>query len=207
MNRMDRQRGMRFAMGVFAVLLLAACAGPAPLPPASDVGSSTQARAGPDAAAGPLADAPRVFVHVQPGLREVVRRAAAGYPSLRGAVFADQAPPDADWSITMRFESRVDRSGQVSNQSGAAIGGPATLLLGAITPWPCPVRHTLTITIERRDGGASSSEVIVEDERRIGTMIWCPEVSEPDGAMATRLANALFDRLERDRVLVAPSAR
>ena len=207
---MDRQRGMRIAMGVCVALLLAGCAGPGTLRPEPEVGSTaqtTQARPSPEAAAAPLADAPRVYVQVQPSLREVVRRAAAGYPSLRAAVFADQAPPDADWSIRMLFESRVDRSGQVSNQSGAAIGGPATMLLGAITPWPCPVRHTLTITIERRGGGASSSEVIVEDERRIGTMIWCPDVSEPDGAMAARLATALFDRLERDRVLVAPSPR
>lgn len=204
---MDRRLGARLAVGVFALPLLAACAGSGPSLPVPEAGSPAQARASPETAAAPLADAPRVFVHVQPSLREVVRGAAAGYPSLRAAVFADQVPQDADWSITMHFESRVDRSGQVSNQSGAAIGGPATLLLGAITPWPCPVRHTLTITIERRDGGAQSSEVIVEDERRIGTMIWCPDVSEPDGAMATRLANALFDRLERDRVLVAPSAR
>jgi hypothetical protein len=204
---MDRRLGARLAIGMFAVLLLAACAGPGSSRSEPEVGSPAQARATAETVAAPLADAPRVFVHVQPSLREVVRRAAAGYPSLRGAVFADQAPPDADWSITMHFESRVDRSGQVSNQSGAVIGGPATMLLGAITPWPCPVRHTLTIKIERRDGGASSSEAIVEDERRIGTMIWCPDVSEPDGAMAARLANALFDRLERDRVLVAPSVR
>jgi hypothetical protein len=67
------------------------------------------------------------------------------------------------------------------------IGGPATLRLGAITPWSCPTTHRLTATLTSRSGESLGSYWAEALQTRIGTMLMCTEVEEPKDEFVTKL--------------------
>jgi hypothetical protein len=138
-----------------------------------------------------------VLIRVSPSLRDAVREAAGKRTYLRGYAFDPQASEAPRYTILLSFSSRVDRRRQTSNFDGAVILGPAGLLLGAITPWACATTHTLSATVLSGEGVQLAGESLSESENKVGTMLWCPEVTEPDAALATKMADALFGRLEQ----------
>jgi hypothetical protein len=148
-----------------------------------------------------------VFIEVQPSLREAVRKASSEYPSLIGAAIGTRPATPVEYTILLSFFSRVDGSRQLSNQGGAVAGGLLTMITGAVVPWPCPTTHELSASVLRSDGTQLAHEFMREQENRVGTMVWCPDVTEPSEALAAKMASALFRKLENDGVLGAPRRR
>jgi hypothetical protein len=154
--------------------------------------------------AGP---APSVFIEVQPPLREAVHAAALRHPLLRNSTVGDQPSAPVQYTVRLSFNSSVDRKRQVSNQSGAIIGGPVTMLLGAVMPWACATNHYLEVTVLGSDGTLLAHEHLQEKEERVGTMVWCPDVTEPGEGVAKKMADAVFGKLEQAGVFSSGGKR
>jgi hypothetical protein len=69
------------------------------------------------------------------------------------------------------------------------IGGPATLLLGAITPWSCPTTHRLMATLTDQSGESLGGYWADALQKRVGTMLICTEVEEPKDEIVTKLVS------------------
>lgn len=148
--------------------------------------------------AGP---APSVYVEVQPSLKEAVHAAAVRHPLFRNSTVGVQPAAPLQYTVRLSFSCYVDRRRQVSNQSGAIIGGPATMILAAIMLWACATTHYLEATVLGSDGTVLAREHLQEKEERVGTMIWCPDVTEPGEEVARKMADAVFGKLEQAGVL------
>jgi hypothetical protein len=111
------------------------------------------------------------------------------------------------YTVRLSFNSSVDRKRQVSNQSGAIIGGPVTMLLGAVMPWACATNHYLEVTVLGSDGTLLAHEHLQEKEERVGTMVWCPDVTEPGEGVAKEMADAVFGKLEQAGVFSSGEKR
>jgi len=143
------------------------------------------------AAAAPDTDAVAdacYLVDVNPQLQNAVREAAAKAVPPVAVRFPGESRAEAcKFRLALEFTSTVDRSSQRRNQDGAVIGGPATLLLGAITPWSCPTTHRLTATLTSRSGESLGSYRAEALQKRVGTMLMCTEVEEPQDEIVTKL--------------------
>lgn len=179
---------------VFVALALVSCASGPTIEP--DVSTTTY----PGLAAS-------LFIEVQPSLREAVRKAASQRPLLRGSAVGIQPAAPVEYTIRLSFSSLVDRRPQISNQDGAVAGGLMTMITGAVVPWPCPTKHQLSASVLRSDGTQLAQEFLQEEENRVGTMIWCPDVTEPGEALAAKMADALFRKLEQDGVFTGTGRR
>jgi hypothetical protein len=90
--------------------------------------------------------------------------------------------------LELTFGSVVDRSSQARNQTGAAVSGLAGLLVGSITPWPCPTMHSLTGQLSDGSDAEPRTFVASKEQKRVGTMLACAEVEQPNESIATELA-------------------
>jgi hypothetical protein len=138
-----------------------------------------------------------ILIQVKPSLKQAVLEAANQRPFLRGAGVNTQPGDSSALTIVMTFESRVDRERQRSNLEGAVATGLSGLILGAIVPWACATTHTLSAQVLRADGAQILAETVSEAENKVGTMLWCPDVTEPGAAVATKMAGSLFSKLEQ----------
>jgi hypothetical protein len=144
-----------------------------------------------------------IFIDVVPTLQEAVRKAAFHHPSLKSAAIGTMPAMPAmpvKYTIQLSFNSQVDRTQQVRNRDGAVAGGLLTMITGAVVPWSCPTNHQLSASVLRKDGTQVAQETVYEIEKRIETMTWCPNVNEPDEALATKMADTLFSKLEQAKV-------
>jgi hypothetical protein len=163
-----------------------------PAPPTTDVVPSQPADQGepsPAAAqATPVGDAACFNVTARPGLHEAIAAAAAKAVPATAIRFEGQAGAElCERTLDLAFTSEVDRSGQRRNRDGAAIMGLTGVLLGAITPWACPTNHTLTAVVTNRAGEQTNRFDAQKVQKRIGTMLACGDVEEPNDSIVTEL--------------------
>jgi hypothetical protein len=158
---------------------------PAPAAAAPAVGSPP--------VAAPTVD---VLFVVKESLRDGVRKAAAASTPPFSFDFADVPQPgQGTRTIVLVFNSTVDESSQKSNQGGAVIGGLVTMLFSAVTPWPCPVTHDLDARVLDAAGNQTANYRVTKKEKKIGTMIACREVKEPDEKIAADLVRDLLQNI------------
>ena len=168
---------------------------------------------GPSQAASPAVAAASVattggmacfFVTVRPGLRKAVQAAAAKTAPPTQIRFEGEAGADqCERTLDLAFASVVDRSGQTRNQSGAAVGGLATVLLGSITPWSCPTTHTLNATVTKRQGEQLGSYQAQRQQKRVGTMLACGDVEVPNDTIVTELVSEILREMATSTALPA----
>lgn len=167
---------------------------PAPPPQPAEIPSTELPAPAEDVAepaVAPLSDAGADIcyrVDVNPHLQDAVREAATkASPPVAVRFVGEAGADDCTYRLALEFTSTVDRSSQRRNQDGAVIGGPATLLLGAITPWSCPTTHRLQATLTDRSGASLGGYWADALQKRVGTMLICTEVEEPKDAIVTNL--------------------
>jgi hypothetical protein len=165
--------------------------------------AATTANPGPAAspAAAPASVAPTAamdcfFVTVRPNLRKAVQAAAAATaPPSQIRFEGDAGAEQCERTLDLAFNSVVDRSSQQRNQSGAAAGGLASVLLGSITPWSCPTTHYLNATVGERSGAQIVSYQAQKLQKRVGTMLACGDVEEPADAIVTELVSEVLRQM------------
>ncbi|HEX9208711.1 MAG TPA: hypothetical protein VF851_10770 [Steroidobacteraceae bacterium] len=136
------------------------------------------------------------FVTVRPNLRKAVQAAAAATAPPTQIRFEGEAGAEqCERTLDLAFNSVVDRSSQQRNQSGAAVGGLASVLLGSITPWSCPTTHSLSATVGNRSGGQIVSYQAQKLQKRVGTMLACGDVEEPADAIVTELVGEVLRQM------------
>lgn len=147
-------------------------------------------------------------VTARPGLYEAIAAAAAKTVPATAIRFEGQAGAElCERTLDLAFTSEVDRSGQRRNRDGAAIMGLTGVLLGAITPWACPTTHTLTAVVTNRAGEQTNRFEAQKVQKRIGTMLACGDVEEPNDSIVTELvADVLRQMAEAKPAAVVPSA-
>jgi hypothetical protein len=165
-----------------------------PAPPTTDVVTSQATGQGEPSidvsspAAAPAGDAACFKVTARPGLHEAIAAAAAKTVPATAIRFEGQAGAEiCERTLDLAFTSMVDRSSQRRNQDGAAIMGLAGLLVGAITPWTCPTTHTLIAVLTNRAGEQINRFQAEKMQKRIGTMLACGDVEEPNDSIVTEL--------------------
>jgi hypothetical protein len=139
-------------------------------------------------ATAPADDAGCLKVTARPGLHEAIAAAAA--KAIPPTEIRFEGQPGAELcerALDLAFTSVVDRSSQRRNQDGAAIMGLAGVLLGSITPWACPTTHTLTAVVTNRAGEEINRFEAQRVQKRIGTMLACGDVEEPNDSIVTEL--------------------
>lgn len=205
---------VRGIAAVITTLLLVACAAPGPRPesppaqPESE--QATTQTAGPQAAGSAATDtvatpaAPGLLLLVlDPALRGAVGDAIRAAEPAQEFVFeGDSRAAEPHRTLQLDFTSLVDRSGQRRNQDGAVIGGLATLLLGSITPWSCPVTHALNASLTAPDGSLLHAWDASVKDKHVGTMLMCPDVDKPEKDALQKLARELMQRMRADGFLV-----
>jgi hypothetical protein len=139
-------------------------------------------------ATAPASDAACFKVTARPGLHEAIAAAAAKTVPATAIRFEGQAGAEiCERTLDLAFTSEVDRSGQRRNRDGAAMMGLTGVLLGAITPWACPTTHTLTAVVTNRAGEQTNRFEAQKVQKRIGTMLACGDVEEPNDSIVTEL--------------------
>ena len=123
-------------------------------------------------------------------------------PAVEFAFEGDSGAGAPHRTIQIAFSSAVDRSSQMRNRDGAMIGGPASWLLGAITPWSCPVTHMLRANLSAADGTLLHSCEITRKEKNVGTMLMCPDVEHPGKDEVRDLTVELLQRMSADGLLL-----
>jgi hypothetical protein len=127
-------------------------------------------------------------VTARPGLHEAIAAAAAKTVPATATRFEGRAGAElCERTLDLAFTSEVDRSGQRRNRDGAAMMGLTGVLLGAITPWACPTTHTLTAVVTNRAGEQTNRFEAQKVQKRIGTMLACGDVEEPNDSIVTEL--------------------
>ena len=89
----------------------------------------------------------------------------------------------------------------MSNRDGAAIGGLAAVLLGSITPWSCPVIHSLQASLLEPDGTELRTWTITHKDKHVGTMLACPDVEQPEAGAIFELEKELIRRMREENLL------
>jgi hypothetical protein len=194
---------MRTAVDLLALASLAA------LVACSTAPVTTPAEASRGSGASTVAGAPNqrpaacVVLVANPSLSQAVLDAAMELPALRGtpANVVPGALPDC--TIVVKFDSSVSQERQRRNLEGAIAGGLPSILLGAMVPWACATTHVLSATVLRADGSEIACEVVTEKQDTVGTMLWCPNVTEPSASLARKMAATAFAKLEQSGVLPA----
>lgn len=168
-----------------------------PLPPAASTTTApadvTTAEPGPTATTAAVTALPAsgdcIAVVVPRAMVRPVMLASAGISppvDLRLQGSAEAAACQRQLELT--FASVVDRSAQTRNQSGAVAAGLTGLLVGSITPWPCRTMHSLTGQLSDGSGAEPRTFVASEEQKRVGTMLACGDVDQPNESIATELA-------------------
>ena len=149
-------------------------------------------------ATAPAGDAACFKVTARPGLHEAIAAAAAKTVPATAIRFEGQAGAElCERTLDLAFTSEVDRSGQRRNRDGAAMMGLTGVLLGAITPWACPTTHTLTAVVTNGAGEQTNRFEAQKVQKRIGTMLACGDVEEPNDSIVTELvADVLRQKAE-----------
>lgn len=136
----------------------------------------------------PTGDAACFKVTARPGPHEAIAAAAAKTVPATAIRFEGQVGAElCERTLDLAFTSEVDRSSQRRNQDGAAMMGLTGVLLGAITPWACPTTHTLTAVVSNRAGEQINRFEAQKVQKRIGTMLACGDVDEPNDSIVTEL--------------------
>jgi hypothetical protein len=165
--------------------------------------SAGSAIAAPPRSSSQTAATPELLVlAVDPALRAAVRKgfgkAAPGLP----VVFeGEPRATDPHRELRLSFLAEVDRSGQMRNRDGAAIGGLATVLLGGITPWSCPVTHRMHAELLSSEGAELRNWDITYGDKHVGTMLACPDVDAPEAGAILELEKELIRRMRGENLL------
>ena len=190
-----RTCGLAFALA--SSVVLASCA---TAPATTPVPEPPRANAVSENAEALRVEAASILIRVNPSLEQAVREAAIQQPFLRAAGVNAQPARSPAFVIVMNYESRVDRKNQRSNMEGAIATGLTGLLLGSMVPWACATNHTLYAKVLRGDGEEVLAETVSAEENKVGTMLWCPDITEPSSGVATTMARTLFVKLEQTGV-------
>ena len=157
------------------------------------------------ATAGSVVEQAAIVFVVKESLRGAVRTAAKRYkPPLDFGVATDVGAAAGGRVVQLTFGTTVDSSGQKRNQGGAVVGGLGTMVLGAITPWPCTATHTLSALISDHDGGELRTYHVAQTETLVGTMLACPDPKEPGKSAAAQLVDELLLKMAADGFLTQP---
>jgi hypothetical protein len=141
-----------------------------------------------------------VFV-TNESLRSAVRKAAAEFqPPLAFSFEGDGVAGRTSYTVQLDFSSTVDDSGQKRNQGGASAGGPASVILGAVTPWPCTVTHRLNASVSDPNGKQVGSYQLEQKETVVGTMLACPDFKGPGKSQAMQLVTDLLQKTKADKL-------
>ncbi len=192
-------RGFRFSG--------AATEGPASASGIAAAGAGASAPAATPAAstATPAASAatPGLLVlTVRQSQRESVRKGfEKAAPGIAMVLEGDPRTAEPHRNLRLSFSAQVDRSGQMSNRDGAAIGGLAAVLLGSITPWSCPVIHSLQASLLGPDGTELRTWTITHKDKHVGTMLACPDVEQPEAGAIFELEKELIRRMRAENLL------
>ncbi len=189
---------MRSLMACIFLCGIASCAAPARVhaPAANDVASTLpgQTTQGPGR--------PAVQIEVERPLQEGVRRAIQDHSRLAVFGFEGELPQVSDYRLVLSFGFRVDKHIQIRMQNGAVVS-PAGGLFGAMIPWSCPTTYTIDAVISRSDGLQLASYSAHKEEKRIGTMMWCPE--DAPASVVAELTGEVLGRVEADKILERPA--
>lgn len=193
-------RGFRFSG--------AATEGPAPASAGTQTTASGIAAAGAGVSAPastPAASAatPELLVlTVRQSQRESVRKGfEKAAPGIAMVLEGDPRTAEPHRNLRLSFSAQVDRSGQMSNRDGAAAGGLATMLLGSITPWSCPVIHSLQASLLAPDGTELRTWTITHKDKHVGTMLACPDVEQPEAGAIFALEKELIRCMRSENLL------
>jgi hypothetical protein len=175
----------------------AAEATPVAAAPIDESHASTSApEIGASPANAPAGDAGCFEVTARPGVHEAIAAAAAKNAPPTEIRFEGQPGAElCERALDLAFTSVVDRSGQRRNQDGAAMMGLAGVLLGSITPWACPTTHTLTAVVTNRAGEQLNRFEAQRVQKRIGTMLACGDVEEPNDSIVTELVTDVLRQM------------
>jgi len=156
-------------------------------------------------AATPAASAatPELLVlTVRQSQRESVRKGfEKAAPGIAMVLEGDPRTAEPHRNLRLSFSAQVDRRGQMSNRDGAAAGGLATMLLGSITPWSCPVIHSLQASLLAPDGTELRTWTITHKDKHVGTMLACPDVEQPEAGAIFELEKELIRRMRSENLL------
>ncbi len=182
--------------------------------PRASAGARTQAAASAMAAAGTVASAPArvpaasaatpalLVLTVRQSQRESVRKGfEKTAPGIAMVLEGDPRTAEPHRDLRLWFSAHVDRSSQMSNRDGAVIGGLATVLLGTITPWSCPVTHSLQASLLAPDGTELRTWTITHKDKHLGTMLACPDVDEPEPAAILEMEKELIRRMRSEKLV------
>ena len=139
---------------------------------------------------------------VRQSQRESVRKGfEKAAPGIAMVLEGDPRTAEPHRNLRLSFSAQVDRSGQMSNRDGAAAGGLATMLLGNITPWSCPVIHSLQASLLAPDGTELRTWTITHKDKHVGTMLACPDVEQPEAGAIFELEKELIRRMRSENLL------
>jgi hypothetical protein len=175
-----------------------------PAPPAESQVSTAVPENAASPAAAPAGEAGCFKVTARPGLHEAVAAAAA--KTVPATTIRFEGQPGAELcerTLDLAFTSVVDRSSQRRNQDGAVMMGLAGVLLGSITPWACPTAHTLTAVVTNRAGEQVNRFEAQKVQKRIGTMLACGDVEEPNDSIVTELVSDVLRQMAETKPAAA----
>ena len=139
---------------------------------------------------------------VRQSQRESVRKGfEKAAPGIAMVLEGDPRTAEPHRNLRLSFSAQVDRRGQMSNRDGAAAGGLATMLLGNITPWSCPVIHSLQASLLAPDGTELRTWTITHKDKHVGTMLACPDVEQPEAGAIFELEKELIRRMRSENLL------
>lgn len=181
-------------------------------PASASAGTQTTASGIAAARAGASAPAPTpaasaatpglLVLTVRQSQRESVRKGfEKAAPGIAMVLEGDPRTAEPHRNLRLWFSAQVDRSGQMSNRDGAAIGGLAAVLLGSITPWSCPVIHSLQASLLAPDGTELRTWTITHKDKHVGTMLACPDVEQPEAGAIFELVKELIRRMRSENLV------